>query len=108
MSPPSSSSPSSSSLSFTSVIQYAAFAVVAYVLAGAPLLSIFSGTSNKPANERYSVDKIESLMIPNPDLVCQEHGYKVHIFNRDPLVIYVEGFLTEEESKHIVKIRFVT
>lgn len=97
----------SSSLSLGSLVQYAVFAVIAYVLAGAPLLSIISSPSSSAGNERYSADKIEGLMVPDPSLVCEEHGYKVHIFNREPLVIYIEGFLKEDEAQHIVKIRWV-
>jgi prolyl 4-hydroxylase len=96
---------SSSSVSITSIVQYAVFAIVAYVLAGAPLQSVFFGSNNGIVKEGlFSGDKIESLMHPDPNLQCEEHGYKTHIFHRDPLVIYIENFLTPEESNHILQI----
>jgi hypothetical protein len=105
---------SSSSSSFTPLtfLQYAVFAAVAYVLAGAPFLSsILSGTSlgagEVKKEKQYSYEKIESLMTPDPELVCEEQGYKVHVFSREPLVIYLEGFLSEEERRHVVDIRYV-
>ncbi|KAL1857975.1 hypothetical protein Plec18170_003199 [Paecilomyces lecythidis] len=34
----------------------------------------------------------------------QEGRYKVHIFSRVPLVIYIEGFLGEDEAGHLVRV----
>ncbi|KAJ9327312.1 hypothetical protein DTO027B5_7334 [Paecilomyces variotii] len=34
----------------------------------------------------------------------QEGRYKVHIFSRVPLVIYIEGFLSEDEAEHLVRV----
>jgi len=36
---------------------------------------------------------------------CPKHLYNVHILNRDPLVIYIPHFLTDEEADHLVNIR---
>lgn len=36
----------------------------------------------------------------------QEGRYKVHIFSRVPLVIYIEGFLSEDEAEHLVRVRY--
>lgn len=53
-------------------------------------------------------EKIESLVLPERDLVCGEHKYKgVHILSREPLVVYIEGFLGDEEARHVVGIRYV-
>ena len=35
-------------------------------------------------------------------------GYKTHILSREPLVIYIEGFLSEREADHLVDVRFVS
>ena len=101
------SSSSLSSFPITTIVQYAVFAVIAYVLAGAPQLSSFTnnnGSNNqlKPDKEKFSADKIESLMVPIEGLECEEKGYKVHIFNREPLIIYIEGFLSQDESMRIL------
>ncbi|ORY12134.1 hypothetical protein BCR34DRAFT_624486 [Clohesyomyces aquaticus] len=90
--------------SLGSLVQYSILGLVAYILAGAPLLDILS-PHGKPKSEAQilSKDKLENLVIPEKGLICPEHGYKVFVFQRDPLVVYIEGFLSAEESEHIVR-----
>lgn len=38
---------------------------------------------------------------------CPQDAYSVHIFSREPLVIYIEGFLLPEERVHLLDIRCV-
>jgi hypothetical protein len=33
---------------------------------------------------------------------CDDHFYTVHIFSKDPLVVYIESFITKNEIKHIL------
>jgi hypothetical protein len=48
------------------------------------------------------------LMVPDPNLVCEDdHGYKTYVLSRDPLVVYVEGFLSTGERRAIVELRYV-
>ncbi|KAF3345865.1 hypothetical protein EV126DRAFT_408475 [Verticillium dahliae] len=42
---------------------------------------------------------------PAPD--CAPDAYAVHIYSRQPLVLYLEGFLTEEERAHMLEERWV-
>ncbi|KAE8146352.1 hypothetical protein BDV25DRAFT_132993 [Aspergillus avenaceus] len=35
---------------------------------------------------------------------CPEDNYKIHILQRDPLVIYIEDFLTHDEADHLVEL----
>lgn len=101
----------SSSLSVSSIIQYAFLAAVLYVLAGAPLSSVFGGPysgGEGSAAADTSVEKFENLVIPERNLACAEHAFKgVHVLSREPLVVYIEGFLGEEEARHVVSARFV-
>jgi prolyl 4-hydroxylase len=103
---------SSSSFSLSSFVQYAFFAVIAYVLAGAPLSHFISDASSSGANQRdgnINQGKLENLVFPEKDLNCGEHAYKgVYILKREPLVVYIEGFLSTQEARHVVNIRFVT
>jgi hypothetical protein len=32
---------------------------------------------------------------------CNHPDYDVHIFSKDPLVIYISGFISTEESQHV-------
>jgi prolyl 4-hydroxylase len=99
------------SISFSSLVQYAFFAVVVYVLAGAPLSSIVSNSSSGSSGTDVSAqsvtqEKIDSLVVPDADLKCGEHAYRgVHVLSREPLVVYIEGFLSAGEVKHVVVIR---
>ena len=40
-------------------------------------------------------------------LECPPDPSSVHIFSREPLVLYIEGFLLPEERAHLLEIRFV-
>jgi prolyl 4-hydroxylase len=105
------SSFSSSSFSVSSIVQYAFFAAVLYVLAGAPLSSVFGGSDSGEQGSSAadtSVKKLENLVFPEKNLSCAEHAYKgVHVLSREPLVLYIDGFLSEEEARHVVGARFV-
>lgn len=38
---------------------------------------------------------------------CGPDSYSIHVFSREPLVVYIENFLSLEERKHLLEIRFV-
>lgn len=113
------SPPPTSQTSVSSIVQYAFLAVLAYVLAGAPLSSFLDSSSsgsetNNNANAKpreanvVDVRTLESLVIPEKNLSCAEHRYKgVYVLSREPLVVYIEGFLGEGEGKEIVELRYV-
>jgi prolyl 4-hydroxylase len=39
---------------------------------------------------------------------CPGDDYRIHLFSRTPLIIYVENFVSPEEADHLVTVRFVT
>lgn len=39
---------------------------------------------------------------------CAADAYSVHIYSREPLVVYIEGFLSVKERAHLLDIRFVS
>jgi hypothetical protein len=53
----------------------------------------------------------ESLLAldgPNDTAVeCSPDAYAARILSREPLVVYLEGFLSEEERRHLLEIRYV-
>jgi prolyl 4-hydroxylase len=112
----SSSSSSGSSFSAFTLVQYAFFGLVAYVLAGAPLRNILFSTDR---GESYSFardagagsmspQRLDSLVIPDASLTCDAHAFKsVHVLSREPLVVYIEGFLGEKEADEVVELRYV-
>ncbi|KAL1591615.1 hypothetical protein SLS60_011865 [Paraconiothyrium brasiliense] len=104
---------SSRSFPLASILQYVVFGILGYILAGAPLLSLFTGLTNEGGKTRanfgrppaLSHEKAAGLVVPEKNLNCTEHAYRgVHILSRDPLVVYVEGFLGEDEVKHVLNV----
>jgi len=96
-------------LKIGTVLQYVVIAVLGYIFAGAPLASmIFGSGKGKEAGEQrqaFDGDKSGSLVVPDPELFCEEHGYEAMILESEPLVVYVKGFLSAEEREHLVKLR---
>jgi hypothetical protein len=106
---------SSRSFPLASILQYAVLGMIAYVLAGAPLLSLVTNFTYDSKKARASFgqpsalshDKAAGLIIPERNLSCAEHTYKgLHVLSREPLVVYVEGFLRAHEVEHIVNVRY--
>lgn len=51
---------------------------------------------------------MENLVIPERNLSCEEHAYRgVHVLSREPLVVYIEGFVGDGEADDVVKVRYV-
>ena len=105
-----------SSFSLGSILQYVVLGVLAYVLAGAPLLTILTGSTGEVKKSRagyarpppLSHEKASELVIPESNLACGEHSFRgVHVLSREPLVVYLEGFLSEDEAQHVVDSRYV-
>jgi prolyl 4-hydroxylase len=93
--------------SLVSLLQYAVLGLVGYVLAGAPLLSILFGSSSKKhPSQQFTGDQSDSLVVPDQNLSCPFHGYNVHLFSHEPLVLYLAGFLSDEEAEHVVRMRY--
>jgi len=88
-------------ISLTSIIQYVFLLGAAYVFLGAPILQILTGTSNSNTNSHSQPD---DLVYPSGNLTCPPHEYNVHILTRDPLVIYIPNFLSDEEADHLVEL----
>jgi hypothetical protein len=38
---------------------------------------------------------------------CTHPNYRVHLFSKSPLVIYLEGFITKEERSHMLEVAYV-
>jgi prolyl 4-hydroxylase len=94
------------SLSFVSLIQYLFLGAVAYILAGAPLSSLLTSSPSGTASPTLNLD---TLVIPDPALSCPPAAFKnIHILHRDPLVIYIEGFVSDAEARHVLNIRFAS
>jgi prolyl 4-hydroxylase len=54
----------------------------------------------------------DSFISPeDPELLaqlhCRDDDYRVHLFSRSPLIIYIEDFFTDAEADHLVAVRCV-
>ncbi|KAL1638566.1 hypothetical protein SLS58_008779 [Diplodia intermedia] len=90
--------------SIGSIFKYLFYTVVGYVLVGSPLLRIFLNERPQHPDLAEAFARSDRLVIPDENLVCPDHGYNVHVLSRDPLVIYIPGFVSAEEAKHMVAI----
>ena len=37
---------------------------------------------------------------------CKDHSYQTHLISEDPLVIYIDGFINQEEALQLASLRF--
>jgi len=95
-----------SSFRWRTVLELAAIVSALYIFLGAPGLSgsLTSGEKKDAIKPKAHI-RPESLVYPDPDLQCPEHGYDVHIYSTKPLVIYIDGFLSHEEADALVDLR---
>ncbi|KAK4231583.1 hypothetical protein QBC38DRAFT_528639 [Podospora fimiseda] len=77
---------------------------------GNPILDFLSGSSSCQVPKIHRIPKpklnTDLLALKDDDKTyqCERDGYKIHVYSREPLVIYFEGFLSEEERDHLLKI----
>jgi prolyl 4-hydroxylase len=98
------------------VVTYVVGLVAFIVLFYNPILESISPTAAKPQIRRRPRPQLNSDLlalegedVENPNLTstgCPPDAYSVHIYSREPLVLYIEGFLTPDERAHLLDIRF--
>ena len=49
-----------------------------------------------------------ALETPNSTKICEPDAYRVHVYSREPLVLYIENFLTRDERQHLLEIRLIS
>jgi prolyl 4-hydroxylase len=94
------------SFRWRTILELAVIGAVVYFLIGAPGLSDVISSSKKgvvPAPKIHL--KPDSLVYPDLNLDCAKHTYDIHIFSAKPLIVYIDGFLTESEADALVEQR---
>ena len=100
---------SSQPFRWRTVVEFAVISVVIYVLIGTPgLPNSLPSSSSDEKDVPIARAKVESLVYTDENLQCSEHAFDVHIFSQSPLVIYIDGFVSEGEARHLVDIRYAT
>ena len=81
-----------------------------YLFLIAPFISAYFpsivGEGPSSSSSYQSFEKTESLIIPDPNLTCDPSKYNVRILSREPLVVYIEGFLQTDEADHLIDIAY--
>lgn len=83
-------------------------AVLAFVLLYNPITELLS--SAPPQIRRTPRPRVNETLLAledslNQTLQCPGDEYSVHIFSKEPLVIYIKNFLSAEERSHLLDIR---
>lgn len=87
----------------SSLLEYALLAIPLYLFAISPLLRVlFPSISSESSYQSF--EETDKLIIPNDELQCSPHHYTTYIAHHEPLVIYVENFLSDREAEHLVQL----
>jgi len=76
-----------------------------YVLVYLPLSHMLNGSRTKSTNHG-AISFNESFVATDEPLFCPSHDYTTHILSLEPLIIYIENFLSANESIHLLTIRY--
>ena len=90
------------------ILEVAVISAVIYVFLGAPgLKTPTQPTQSKEEDVPVARARAETLVYPDTtNLQCANHGVDMHVFSTEPLVIYIDGFLSDTEVQHLVAIRY--
>lgn len=98
----------SSSSKHAKMIGYFFAIIPLYVLVYVPLTNIlFGGGIKRQLEEASSLQLNSSFIATNDPISCPKHSYNTYILSHEPLMVYIEGFLSLNESKHLVRVRCV-
>jgi len=89
------------------MLGYALALIPLYLFVYLPISSMLSGTVQQPLNPAIaSFNLNDSSIASDEPLSCPDHSYTTHILSHEPLIIYIEDFLSADESAHLLKIRY--
>lgn len=98
---------STQSFRWRTIVEVAIISTVIYIFIGTPgLPDSLRGKSSNEEPVSIGRAKPESLVYPNSDLTCPRHDFDAHVFSTEPLIIYLDGFLSDREAGHLVDIRY--
>jgi len=90
------------------MLGYIAALLPLYVLVWIPLSNVIFGTPQKQKpSDHQNVLFNSSFIATDEPLSCPPHNYNTFILSQEPLIIYIENFLTAEESAHLISIRYL-
>jgi prolyl 4-hydroxylase len=86
------------------ILEYVLISIPLYIFILGPLFKTIAPSlfSNTGSVNYQSFEKSESLIIPDEALVCPPHKFNIRILSREPLIVYVDGFLSDTETRHLI------
>jgi hypothetical protein len=89
------------------MLGYAFALIPIYFFVYLPISHMLYGTTLKPSNPNVTDFNFNVSSIASDEpLSCPPHTYSTYILSQEPLIIYIENFLSKEESVHFLKIRY--
>jgi len=85
------------------MIGYLLAIIPLFIFVGLPISRIFG--DRQSAHHHVAVFNESFVALDEPLSECPKLDFGVHILAREPLVIYLEGFLNPGESRHLVRVR---
>ncbi|KAF8849363.1 hypothetical protein BDZ45DRAFT_237363 [Acephala macrosclerotiorum] len=84
------------------MLGYIAALPLLYVFVYLPISNSYFRTSPSPQGHVAILNS--SLIADDLPLSCPQHSYNTHILSQEPLIVYIESFLSSDESKHLIEI----
>jgi hypothetical protein len=71
--------------------------------------TLFPDIANCHENEnpQHSAQAVMGSKQFESSATCKDHHYEVHHISEDPLVIYIDSFISQEEALQLVSLRHV-
>jgi len=99
----------------STILSWIFYLVPLYIFVGAPLVrQLFPGSPSTALQDEEISGA--NLHLSDDNFISREDGvplncrggddYRVYILSREPLVVYIEGFLKDWEADHLVEMRF--
>lgn len=88
-----------------SQLGYLAAVIPIYVLIWVPLQNLLFGSATTRPSDPSAAIFNSSFIASDDPVECPPHAYNMFTLSHEPLIIYVEEFLSEKESKHLLQIR---
>jgi len=80
-----------------------------YVLVYLPLSHMINRSPEKILKQSGLINLNESFIAIESEqsVSCPPHNFNTYILSHEPLVIYIENFLSKDESEHLLRIRYL-
>jgi prolyl 4-hydroxylase len=92
------------SFRWRTILEYVLLCIPLYIFIGSPLLKViapsFFGSTGDATYQSF--ENTDALVFPDEGLSCPPHTYNVRVLSREPLVVYIDGFLSEKEADHMI------